>query len=355
MKSIDFSLLLPTATLISFSLIIHQSFSPHSFYLQLIHVIIGTIATAAIIYIDTRSLEAFKYPLYFLSLALLLATLILGTATHGSVRWLTISGFRFQPSEFVKPLLILSFASFLSHTDLSRLFNLIKLCLLFIIPVIFVFLQPDFGSAIILTCIIAAMIFVAGIRFLHQFIVLILGLLSSPLVWLYLKDYQKQRIFTFLNPLSDPLGKGYNSIQALIAVGSGRLFGRGLGHGTQSKLRFLPERQTDFVFASLAEELGFLGTSFILLLYCWLIFRLISLAGKHQSPFAFYSTIGIATMFAAQAFINLSINLGILPVTGITLPLISAGGSSIVSSLVCLGLASKLASQIKPVNHIEIT
>jgi len=354
--SLDLQLAIATAFIILTGLLLHQSFSTQSFYQQLAHLSFGLLLFLIITKIDLNLLAPFKTHLYLTVIGLLLITLLVGRATHGSVRWLTLgSWLNFQPSEIAKILLTFSFAATLTHTDLASVKSMLKIGLVYSLPIVLVFIQPDLSSGLIIMVILFSMAFAAGIRFIYQLSFAFLGTASSPLIWKLLKDYQKHRILTFLDPFSDPLGKGYNSIQAIIAVGSGQLLGRGLGHGTQSKLRFLPEHQTDFVFASLAEEIGLVGSLLLIFAYTWLILRLYQLSEQSSTKFGYYVSIGLSTMFAVQTIINIGMNLGILPVTGVTLPLLSAGGSSLVTSLVALGIINKLACSNHSHPGIEIT
>ncbi len=354
-SSFDPPLILAASIIVSFGILIHYSISPDTLNLHITFLAAGTIIAIASAYLDAKTFPHLAWHLYILALLLLTTTLIFGVQTRGSTRWIDLGPFSFQPSEFAKPLIILAFAQFLSQSQLHYFSHLLKLIPLVLIPTILVYLQPDLGSAFIFVIVLASMFFAAGLRFRHQLLFLLTGLLASPAFWFLLKDYQKSRLLTFLNPELDPLGKGYNTIQSLIAVGSGQFFGRGLGHGTQSKLRFLPEYQTDFVFASLAEELGFLGSAFLLLTFIFLVTRIFSLASHSTTSFSYLSILGLGIMFASQLFINVGMNLGILPITGITLPLVSSGGSSLLTSLISLGLIISLNQPSPHTQTIEIT
>lgn len=353
MFKLDLPLSVIVLLIILFGLLIHFSLSTQSFNLHLIYLSLGILFALAVSTLDTKALTPFTWHIYAFSLLLLLVTLVVGATTRGSTRWIDIGFFRFQPSEFVKPLVILAFAQFLAKTDITQLKNVLKMILLFSLPTILVFLQPDLGTAGIFTLTFFGMLFTAGLRFRHILIFLVVFSLATPVFWHSLQDYQQSRIMTFLHPEDDPRGAGYNAIQSVIAIGSGKLTGRGLGHGTQSKLRFLPEYKTDFVFASLAEELGLLGSSLLLLFFTLMIWRLFILAQNASSTFTYLSIIGIALMFSSQIFINIGMNLGLLPITGITLPFISSGGSSIITSLISLGLVTSL-SQSRDIPIIEI-
>ncbi|MFC1750928.1 rod shape-determining protein RodA [Pseudomonadota bacterium] len=352
---LDFSLVVSTLIITLFGLLIHFSLSTSSFNLHLVFISVGILFGIAVSQLDSKVIQHFAWHIYFFAIFLLLLTLVTGASTRGSTRWIDIGNFSLQPSEFAKPMVIVAFAYFLTKFDITKLKNLTKLSLLAVIPTFLVFLQPDLGSAGIFIITIIGMFFSAGTRFRHILIVMVIALLCMPVFWHSLQTYQQTRVVTFLNPELDPLGKGYNSIQSIIAIGSGKIFGRGLGHGTQSKLRFLPEYKTDFVFASLAEELGLIGSVVLIFSFTWLIWRIFTLAKNSSQSFNYHVSVGIAIMLFSQVFINIGMNLGLLPITGITLPLISSGGSSIITSLISIGLVSSVSNTRKKLPMIEIT
>jgi rod shape determining protein RodA len=232
--------------------------------------------------------------------------------------------------------------------------KLIKSIFLLFFPALFVFLQPDLGSCLVIVFIWLGMVFAKGVKARWLVSGLAFLALFLPLSWHFLKDYQRQRIYNFLQPQNDPLGSGFNVIQSIITVGSGKIFGRGLGRGTQSQLRFLPERHTDFIFASLAEEIGFLGVIVLLSLFFFLLWRILIVAKNAADSFAYFICLGVFNLIFIQVFINIGMNLGILPITGITLPLISYGGSSLISTMICLGLVSSLSRLEEKKEIVEI-
>lgn len=291
---------------------------------------------------------------YVVSLLVLALTLLFASTTRGTLSWLDIAGFRFQPSELTKPFLILFFAYFLDRFPPKTLFNILLNVLVFLVPAFLILLQPDLGTTLVLTAIWLTQLFIAGLPWRYLGIGLALTLSAAPLVFRQLADYQVRRLTTFIDPFADPLGSGYNVIQSMIAVGSGGILGKGLGHGTQSHLRFLPERHTDFAFASLAEELGLLGSLLTLTVIGIFIFRLLhSLTRAHSTPNRLIYA-GSLAYFAFQSLVNIGMNVGIVPVTGITLPLISYGGSSILATALILGLVSSLQSASKRQRLLEI-
>lgn len=280
---------------------------------------------------------------YVLSIIMLIAS-YLGDPIRGSSRWIVIGSMQLQPSEIVKPLVILAFARFMTEYSPRRWRFLLLHGVLFIIPFLLVFRQPDLGTALVYGVSWISMMVAGGFPLIIFAIGVAVLALLFPVLWHALAPYQKARIHTFLDPASDPRGAGYNALQAMIAVGSGGLFGRGLGRGTQSHLRFLPEFHTDFIFATLVEELGFVGGGVLLILYGVLLLRLLLpyVRGRIGSPFVYFYTIGLFGMLLAQVVINSGMNMGIIPVTGITLPFVSYGGSSILSLSLAFGLLLSL-------------
>lgn len=282
---------------------------------------------------------------YWFLVAALIVTFIIGFEVKGSRRWVDFYFFKFQASEFLKIFFILFLADILSKKHYEYGFVLFgKSLLYFAIPAFIIFKQPDFGNAAVYFFIFTVMVFFSKIE-KKYFIPLFLGMvLLVPFGWIFLREYQKQRIFSFFNPYLDQGGTSYNMIQALITVGSGKFLGRGLGMGTQSKLLFLPENHTDFAFSSLVEQFGFFGGFFVILLFIvlavFLIERLVSLSGRKtaDSEFTFLYTFGFFSYLVFQIFVNVGMNLGLLPIAGIALPVISYGGSSLVAFMIGLAL-----------------
>jgi rod shape determining protein RodA len=333
--------------LLVFGLLIIRSIAPRLFFQQLTYATIGVGLFFLFSLIDWRIYLKFSWFFYFGSLIFLMMTFLFGTITRGAIRWIQIGGLTIQPSELVKPFLILFFAWFFSESEELDIKKIFLGSLLLIVPAFLIFVQPDLGSTLVVILLWLGIILAAGIswRWLVSgfgFFVIVL-----PLIWKLLKDYQRQRIYTFFDPFADPLKSGYNIIQSIIAIGSGQLFGRGLGRGTQSHLRFLPERHSDFIFASLAEELGFMGTLILLSFFALLLWRILVIAQKTDNRFGLLVCLGIFTMIFGQIFINIGMNLGLLPITGITLPLVSSGGSSLVAVLISLGIIENIAGFVK--------
>jgi len=274
--------------------------------------------------------------------------LVSGVVTRGAVRWLEIGAQQFQPSEFSKVALILFLASLLRKRcgSVSRKIFLLSLAST-MLPVVLVYFQPDLGTAIILLTIWLGLIIAAGLKPVNLFLMLAGGLGFLVPLWSLLKDYQRQRILNFLNPALDPLGGGYNVLQSTIAVGSGQIWGRGFGRGTQSHLQFLPEYHTDFIFASLSEEWGFVGSTLLLLFFAVLLLRILVIAREARDDFGSLLVVGVFSFLLPQVFINTGMNLGLMPITGIPLPLVSYGGSSLWVTMMALGLVQSVAMRRK--------
>lgn len=322
-----------------FGLFLLLTISSSYFVSQLLYLIVGFVLLFAFSLIDPFLLWWFA-PIGYVLANLFLALSYFGPTIRGATRWIFIFGAQIQPSELIKPFLLLAFAYFMAKYSPRVLANIPKLLILFAIPFFLVLRQPDLGSSLIYASFWSAMMLAGGIPI--WFVVATVSLLGilGPFLWNHLAPYQQGRITTFLNPTLDPKGAGYNALQAMIAVGSGQLFGRGLGRGTQSHLRFLPEFHTDFIFATLIEELGFLGGTLLLAGYGMLLARIIApiLKGIVTDTRVFLYSFGLFAMLISQIFINAGMNMGLIPITGITLPLVSYGGSSILSTAIAFGI-----------------
>ncbi|QDR80129.1 rod shape-determining protein RodA [Sporomusa termitida] len=306
----------------------------------------GLFALASIIIIffilnfDYRSLEKFAGFLYIFNLIMLLAVMFVGQSALGAQRWIQIGPISLQPSEFSKLIMIIALAQVLDKRT-GRLNSFKEIIPVFIfvgIPFFLVLKQPDLGTSLVFLAILFGMIFVAGISTRHLLSIIGAGLAFLPVFWHFLKDYQKKRLTVFIDPNVDPLGSGYHIIQSKIAIGSGMLFGKGLFNGTQSQLNFLPENHTDFIFAVIGEELGFVGATLILLFYFILLYRGIKIAGAARDNFGMLVATGITSMLAFHLLVNVGMTAGIMPVTGIPLPLMSYGVSSLTTNLVSIGI-----------------
>ena len=339
-------IILPVVGLTGVSLFILGSTTPALFSLQAGFFLAGIVLCIFFAFVDYRIWTHFVWFIYFAALLLLMLS-FLGPQVRGATRWLELGGIRLQPSELIKPFIILIFAHIISEKPPREVKTFGKICLLFLPFLIFVFKQPDLGNTIVYLLIFIGLLFIGDLSRKLIWIGTFLMTLILPLSWFILKEYQKQRIISFVNPNSDPAGAGYNALQAIIAIGSGRFTGLGLGKGTQSRLLFLPEYHTDFAFASLGEELGFLGGSLVIFFYFLLLGRILLVSFKSEDAYTKLLATGIFTQYFIQVFINIGMNIGILPITGITLPLISYGGSSLLSTFIGLGLILSIIQRQK--------
>jgi rod shape determining protein RodA len=289
---------------------------------------------------DYRHLEKLSFPLYIISILLLVGVMYGGKMVSGSRRWLAMGPLSFQPAELAKIAIILVLATYFSQRprlEALRLQDLIIPLVLVMIPVGLIIKQPDLGSGILVALVAASMILFVGVRWRILVGGALTMVLLSPVIWHFLKDYQQQRVLTFLDPGRDPLGSGYHILQSMIAVGSGQFWGKGFLQGTQSQLYFLPEQHTDFVFSVFAEEWGFVGSAVLLLLFLGLVFWGMWVSRDCKDRFGHLLAVGVTALIFWQVFINLCMVTGFLPVVGIPLPLFSYGGSSLITTLLGVG------------------
>lgn len=329
----------------AYGILVIYSVAPAAALEQLIFFAFGLFFYFIILFVNYRFWRLFAWPLLLFILLTLLLTYFRGTISYGAARWLNVGDFSFQPSEVVKLVMIIVLANFFTSPRFKPeslkvyLFSVI----LVMLPALLVFLQPDLGTALVLLAVGLGLGLVAGLPVRNFFWSLSLLIIITLPFWFFLKPYQQARISTFFNPGKDPLGAGYNVIQSVIAVGSGGLFGRGFGRGTQSHLKFLPAHHSDFIFASLSEEWGFLGGVLFLSLAAFLLWRLLVIAQSAPDNFGTLLSFGVLIMLFFQITVNVGMNLGLLPITGIPLPLISSGGSSLLTTMVSLAIIQSLA------------
>lgn len=312
------------------------------FYLkQIFWLLIGLAMMVTMAFVEYRFYSDIAYIAYSIALFLLIVVLVYGLITSGAQRWVKIGSLSFQPSEFVKISLILALAKFFHRPPHPKGYSLKQLTfpfLLLLLPMGLILKQPDLGTAIILLLVFFSVLIFVKIRWSSLLTIGLVGAGAVPLLWNLLKEYQKKRIVTFFNPDLDPLGAGYHLIQSKIAVGSGGIIGKGFMKGTQCKLGFLPEQQTDFIFSALGEEWGLVGSLFIVGLYLALILWGLRVAVQAKDRFGAILAFGVVAMLFWHVFINIGMVLGMMPVVGIPLPLLSYGGSFIISTLIGVGL-----------------
>jgi rod shape determining protein RodA len=322
------------------------------FYKQAGFLIIGLFLMLFFAFIDYRFFRnhsTLLLVLYFLSVLMLVAVLFFGK-TRGSASWFNFGLFNFEPVEFAKLVMVLIFAQYFSlrHIELYRMTHIVISGAYTMLVAGLVFLQPDLGSAMVLIFLWLGVMVIAGIKLKQLLILFIIGLILFNIAWIgVLKPYQKDRITSFINPYLDPQGSGYHRIQSIIAIGSGQFWGRGLGHGPQSQLNFLPEQHTDFIFASIGEEWGFIGLIIVFILYFLFFYRIMKIALQSENNFARLFCIGSAIVFIFQVFVNIGMNLGLLPIAGISLPFVSYGGSNLLINFVILGIVQSIAVREK--------
>lgn len=324
------------------------------FIKQIYWLLLGTGLAALILTFDYRTFIRYAYPFYFFCLLLLVSVFIFGRPTSGSQRWLQLGFASFQPSELTKLALILAMTRFYSENERPQGYELKDLAVPFLIlaiPMFLIFKQPDLGTVVLLAFIALSVLAFAGLR-RRTWIQLGVGLSAiTPFIWFFLKDYQKHRLLTFLNPDLDPLKTGYHISQSKIAVGSGTIFGKGFLKGTQTQLHFLPEQQTDFVFSVWAEEWGFVGSFILLFLLLLLLSRGLKIANTSKDRAGIFLAIGISAMLFWQTFINVGMVIGIVPVVGVPLPLFSYGGTSILTTLMGIGILMNISMRRFMLSH----
>jgi rod shape determining protein RodA len=351
---------------------------------QLIWAIFGIMAMVAVSFIPPRLINRFVYPLYFFTIFLLGLVFIVGRVGQGAERWIVIGPVHIQPSEFAKLATIMAVSKYLSdkYADVNKIKYFVISVTLILIPFLLIARQPDLGTALVFLALIIPLLFWAGLNWFHIFTILtplitmivsfdfwaflalmiVISLvlvgsqkkpviiaavfmlnisvgIATPYLWNQLRPYQQQRIKTFLNPEKDPKGAGYQIIQSQVAIGSGGVWGKGYLNGTQTHLRFLPAQHTDFIFSVIGEEFGFIGVSMVLLLFLLLILRMVHVASTIRDNFSSMILVGFSTIFGFHALINIGMTIGMAPVTGLPLPFLSYGGSSLMTNLVMMGVA----------------
>jgi len=317
-----------------------------NFKKQLVFVLIGIVLYFLFSFLDYRMLKTYSFIFFFSGIVLLISVLLVGETIRGTKGWFVLFSTQgFQPVEIVKIIMVIILSKLLVDWkgQLERWRSFIVYSAIAFSLIILVLLQPDVGSAIILIGIFLGMLFLAKTRKSFVISVVIVLIIAVTISWLFVfQDYQKERILTFFDPSRDPWGSGYNITQSIIAVGSGNIFGRGLGLGSQSRLDFLPAQETDFIFAVVAEELGFVGTLLLVVFFIILFYRMIKIARLAKDDFGLFLAGGFAIYLLIQTFINIGMNIGIMPIAGVPLPLVSYGGSSLIASFIVMGILQSI-------------
>jgi len=342
---IDWILLFSITPLLLAGLVTMNSFGGRSdfFIRQLVWIVVSIGIFFGFSFIDFRFLKRTGVVVsMFVGICVLLILLFsLGHVAKGAQSWFRFGFFSFQPSDPAKIILIMLLAKYFSrrHVEIANVRHILVSAFYSFIIFVLILIQPDFGSALIIAAIWLGMVLVSGISKRHFFAVLMIGIVTFASLWFFVfQAYQKQRILTFLHPLADIRGAGYNAYQSTIAVGSGQLLGKGIGYGTQSKLNFLPEYQTDFIFAAFAEEWGFVGAILLFFFYTLVIWRILANALRGATNFEILYGTGIAILFMTHFIVNIGMNIGLLPVTGVTVPFMSYGGSHLITEFAALGI-----------------
>lgn len=310
---------------------------------QVVWAVVGLLGAAIMASIDHSVYSRFGGKLYWATLIMLAAVLLLGDSSKGAQRWIEFGPARIQPSEFAKIMLIIALAVFLVSREREiHSFKTFALSFLYLLPpMVLIFKQPDLSTSLVLVAIWLSMVYVMGTSVRNILVCVVGAVVLGLIVWNVpglMKDYQKQRIISFVNPTADPLGSGYHVTQSRIAIGSGQILGRGFLQGTQRKLRFIPEQHTDFIFTVVGEETGFVGAAGLLLLYFALLWRALNIMSTTEDSTGRAIAAGIIGMFAFHILVNVGMTMGIMPVTGVPLPMFSYGGSSLMANLLAIGL-----------------
>jgi rod shape determining protein RodA len=350
-KKLDWVLIISALLLVSIGLISIYSSSRGNFLnfkKQIVFLVISIFLMFIFSFFDWRIFKENPYLiliLYFLCLILLVGLFFFAPEIRGTKSWYKIGFISIDPIEFTKIVLITFLAKYFSkrHVEMYKISHILISGLYFLIPSILIFFQPNLGSVLILIILWLGVLIISGIKLRHFFLLLLVFVLILALGWkFFLKDYQKERIISFFQPKFEPKGIGWSQSQAKIAIGSGGIFGQGIFKGSQTQLGFLPEPQTDFIFSAIAEETGLVGVSILFLFSFLLIFRIIRIGQISQSNFCRLFSFGLAILFLSEIFIHIGMNLGLLPIIGIPLPLVSYGGSSLISNFIALGILENI-------------
>lgn len=348
LKNFDFTLLLIVLTLVVYSCVMIYSASKGGRVAaglverQVVWALLGLASMFVVASIDHTVFHRQAGKLYGLTLFMLIAVLLIGDSAKGAQRWIIIGPVQIQPSEFAKIFMIVNLAVFLvKRSDKIRTFKTFAQSLMYLgVPMLLIFKQPDLGTSLVLIAIWMTMIFVMGTGLKNILLFVGAGAMLAVVVWNVgiMKDYQKQRVITFINPAADPLGSGYHVTQSRIAIGSGKIWGKGFLKGTQRELNFIPEQHTDFIFTVVAEELGFVGGVSLIMLYFGLVWRGLVIMAVTEDTTGRAIAAGVVGMFIFHIVVNMGMTMGIMPVTGVPLPMFSYGGSSLLSKMLAIGL-----------------
>lgn len=348
LKNFDYLLLLLTLILCAYGIIVLSSATQGLsstdplLYVRKQLTWVGAGMGMLLLVISIDYINYYRWAWYFYAVNMIFLGLVLffGRELEGASRWIDLRFFDFQPSELAKLIVIITLARLLVDGEerMSGFFSTWPFFLHILPPVFLIFLQPDLGTALVFFVIFLGMLYMAGVPLRNMAIYIAAGAAMIPLLWSRLMEYQKMRLLVFINPEMDPLGYGYQLMQSMIAIGSGGIWGKGLSEGTQARLQFLPEQHTDFIFSVLGEELGLLGAVLLLALYFWLIYRILKIGSYSKDSFGALICTGVATMFTFQILVNIGMTVSVMPVTGLPLPFMSYGGSSMILNMLSIGV-----------------
>jgi rod shape determining protein RodA len=355
---IDWIMLGAILPILFFGLITMNSFDEYNIFFnrQIIWILFSFFIFFIFSFIDFKFLRrtSVVVAFYMISFLSLFVLFFIGSIFSGAQSWLDFGFFSFQPADFAKLALVITLSKYFSrrHVEIRNFRHLIVSGVYAFILFLMIMLQPDFGSALIVFFVWLGMVWVSGLSKKHLALVFFTGLTAFLALWFFvLADYQKNRIMTFVNPLEDIQGAGYNAYQSMVTVGSGQMFGKGVGLGTQSRLNFLPEYQTDFIFAAFAEEWGFFGVVILFICYGVLFFRIINISTKGATNFETLFALGVAIMFMSHFFVHVGMNIGLMPITGLTLPFMSYGGTNMLLSFASLGILMSMKKYSRATNR----
>lgn len=358
LKNFDYGLLITVLLISIFSIIVILSASHavetgsyKKVIVQSVAILIGLIALVMVNLIDYNVLSRFSIFIYIANNIVLLSVLIIGKTSNGAQSWISIGPVDIQPSEISKIALILTLANMFNNIEEIKNFKELVWPLIHVgIPFIIVMLQPDLGTALVFIAIFLGMVYISGIRTKLLAGLIGMGIAMMPIAYKILKPYQRNRLLSFINPNLDPMGSGYHVIQSKIAIGSGMFWGKGLFHGSQTQLYYLPEAWTDFIFSVIGEELGFIGASFLIILYAIMLYKAWKIAFNAKDKYGSLVAVGIISMFAFHILENIGMTIGIMPITGIPLPFMSYGGSSMVVNMIAVGLLLNIGMRRQKIN-----
>ena len=343
LENLDVPLLIGVLVLSIIGILVVHSATAGTHYLKMqsIWVLVGFTIMLVVMFFDYRDFGSVIYLIYGVNLLLLLSVIFMGDASKGAQRWVDLGGLRLQPSEFAKVAVIITLGYVISRDNVKvdSLFDLIRPGIHVAVPMLLIFIQPDLGTSLVFVAITFGMLFVAGLKWKHFSILGAAG--TAAAIFAYYKvlaDYQRERLIVFMDPYKFHQSGGWQIIQSKIAVGSGGLFGNGYNQGTQSGLKFVPEAHTDFVFSVIGEEFGLLGSVFLLLLFLFIIYRILHIGMQSYDSYGTYICVGVATFLAFQVMVNVGMTLSIMPVTGLPLPFITYGGNNFMATMIAIGL-----------------